>query len=260
MRIVVIGGSGLVGEKLVDRLRQGDDSVVKASPTHGVDTITGEGLQQALHGADVVVDVSNSPSLEGSAAIRFFEASGRRLLAAGQAAGVRHHIALSIVGTDRMQSSGYFRAKKIQEDLIRTSGIPFSILRSTQFFEFIAGVVQDGGDDYVALAPALVQPISSTEVASALADLAAGEALNATIELAGPDRFRLPDLATEVLTAYEDDRRVIADPYALYSGVELAQQSLLPDDDARIGALRFDDWLRQTLQPADAPATIGNMT
>jgi len=257
MKIVVIGGSGLVGEKLVGRLRQGDDSVVKASPTHGVDTITGEGLDQALQGADVVVDVSNSPSLEGSAATHFFEASSQRLLAAGLAAGVRHHIALSVVGTDRLQSSGYFRGKRIQEDLIKASGIPFSVLRSTQFFEFIAGVVQDGREDYVALSPALVQPISAMEVAGALADLATGEALNDTIELAGPDRFRLPDLATEVLTAYEDDRRVMEDPHALYSGVEVSQQSLLPGQGARIGALRFDDWLRQTLQPAPSPQGSG---
>jgi len=250
MKVVVIGASGRVGVKLVHALRQRDVMVLEASPSSGVNTITGEGLDQALQDAAVVVDVSNSPSLEGSDALRFFEASGRRLLAAGKAAGVKHHIALSIVGTDGLQASGYFRGKKIQEDLIKESGIPYSILRSTQFFEFIAGVVQNGEDDDVAIAPALAQPISRLDVAEALADLSTGEPLNRTVEMAGPERFRLCDVATEVLTAYEDPRQIIADPRALYFGAELTDQSLLPGRDARVAALRFEDWLRQSLQRA----------
>ena len=240
MKIVVIGASGIVGEKLVRHLQQGNDTVVKGSPTHGVNTITGEGLDQALRGADVVVDVSNSPTLDGPGAIGFFEASSRRLLAAGKAAGVKHHIALSIVGTNGLQASGYFRGKKIQEDLIRAAGIPFSIVRSTAFFEFIAGVVQNGGAEDIVLSPVLVQPISAFEVARALAELAAGAPLNRTLELAGPERFRLSDLAAEVLTAYEDRRSVIADSRALYFGAELSDQSLLPGSEARICTLSFE--------------------
>ena len=251
MKIVVIGATGRIGEKLVDRLRQGGFTVVEASPSRGVNTVTGEGLDEALRDAAVVVDVSNSPSQDGSAAQRFFEASGRRLLAAGKAAGVRHHIALSIVGTDGLQANGYFRGKKIQEDLIKESGIPYSILRSTQFFEFIAGAVQNGEADNVAMPPALAQPISRLDVAEALADLATGEPLNRTVEAAGPERIRLSDVAAQVLTAYEDPRRVIADPRAPYFGAEVTDGSLLPGDEARIGALRFEDWLRQRLQPSN---------
>jgi uncharacterized protein YbjT (DUF2867 family) len=198
----------------------------------------------------VVVDVSNSPSLDGADALRFFEASGRRLLAAGKAAGVKHHIALSIVGTDGLQAIGYFRAKKLQEDLIRDSGVPYGILRSTQFFEFIAGVVQDGSQDEVPISPALGQPVSAIDVAEALADLATGEPLNRTVEVAGPERFRLCDVAAEVLTAYEDCRRIIPDWRARYFGAELTDESLLPGREARIGQLRFENWLRQTLQPS----------
>jgi len=250
MTIVVIGATGRTGEKLVDTLRRGDLTVVEASPTRGVNTVTGEGLDQALRDATVVIDVSNSPSLEGSAALRFFEASGRRLLAAGKAAGVQHHIALSIVGTDGLQASDYFRAKKLQENLIKGSGIPYSILRSTQFFEFIADVVQSGEKDDVVISPALAQPVSRIDAAEALADLAQAAPLNDTVELAGPERFRLSDLATEVLCAYEDPRRIIADRHALYFGAELSDRSILPGGAARIGALRFEDWLRQRLQPS----------
>jgi uncharacterized protein YbjT (DUF2867 family) len=254
MKIVVIGGSGRIGEKLVSNLRQADFVVLEASPTYGVNTLTGEGLDQALDGAQVVVDVSNSPWLDMTAALGFFEVSGRRLLAAGRAAGVQHHIALSIVGADGLQASDYFRAKKIQEDLIKASGIPYSILRSTQFFEFIAGLAQDGDEDEVAISPALVQPISGVDVAEALADLATGEPLNRTVEAAGPERFRLSDLAAEVLTAYEDGRRVIADPHARNFGAELTERSLLPGRAARIGVFRFEDWLRESLQPRARPS------
>jgi len=249
MKIVVIGGGGRIGEKLVFNLRQDDLRVLEASPRFGVDTVSGFDLDQALDGAEVVVDCSNSPSLEGEAALRFFEASGRRLLAAGRAAGVRHHVALSIVGTDRLQASGYFRAKKLQEDLIKASGLPYSLLRSTQFFEFIAKVVQEDSGGDVVVAPARVQPISGLDVAEALADLATGEPLNRTVEVAGPECFRLPDLAAEVLTAYEDRRRIIADPHAPYFGARLDDASLLPGADAHIASLRFEDWLRDSLQP-----------
>ena len=249
MKIVVIGGSGRIGSRLVRRLHQDGVTVIGASPTSGVDTVTGEGLDRALDGATVIVDVSNSPSLEGPDALRFFEISGRRLLAAGQAAGVQHHVALSIVGTDGLQDIGYFRAKKLQEDLIKDSGVPFSILRSTQFFEFIAGVVQDGSKDDVMITPAMGQPVSAVDVAEALAELATGEPLNRTVELAGPERFRLCDIAAEVMTAYEDPRQLIADWQARYFGAELKGHSLLPATDCRIGGFRFEDWLRETLQP-----------
>lgn len=249
MKIVVIGGGGRIGRKLVFNLRQDDYRVLEASPSFGVDAISGFGLDEALDGADVMVDVSNSPTLDGDSALRFFETTGLRLAAAARTAGVRHHVALSIVGTDRLQASAYFRAKKRQEDLIKASGLPFSILRSTQFFEFIAGVVQDGARGEVAISRACVQPISSLDVANALAGLATGEPLNDTVEIAGPERFRLSDLAIEVLTAYEDSRRVVPDPAATYFGATLEETSLLPGRNARIAALRFDDWLRSSLQP-----------
>lgn len=249
MKIVVIGGGGRIGEKLVFNLRQDDFRVLEASPSYGVDAVSGFGLDQALEGAEVMVDVSNSPSLEGDGPLRFFEAAGRRLIAAARVAGVRHHVVLSVVGTDHLQASPYFRAKKLQEEIVEASGLPFSILRSTQFFEFIAGVVQDGSAGDVVISPAMVQPISGQDVAETLADLATSDPLNRTVEVAGPERFRLPDLAVEVLTAYEDPRRVIADAGASYFGARLEHESLLPGAAARIAGLRFEDWLRQSLQP-----------
>jgi len=253
MRIVVIGASGRIGEKLVRELRRADQSVVEASPTFGVDAVTGQGLEQALDQAQVVVDVSNSPRLTGEAPLRFFDAAGRRLAAAAGAAGVQHHIALSIVGTDRLLASPYFQAKKRQEDLIEGAGLPYSILRSTQFFEFIAGVVQDGSSGDVVVPPVQVQPLSVVDVVAALADLATGAPLNDTVELAGPDQFRLPDLTADVLTAYEDRRRIIEDPCEPYFGAILEPASLLPTVGARIAPLRFEDWLRESLQPDAAP-------
>lgn len=249
MKIVVIGGSGRIGKKLVRNLQQKGCDVFPASPTFGVDTLTGAGLSEALAGAEIVVDVSNSRSLEGPSALRFFETSGRNLLSAGRAAGVRHHIALSIVGVDRLLPIHYFRAKKVQEDLIKTSGIPFTILRSTQFFEFISDVVQDGTAREIPISPALAQPIAGEDVADTLAEAAFGRALNATLELAGPEQFRLDEIATEIATAHEDGRTVVADVHVRYFGAELEERSLLPGPDARIASLRFDDWLRQTLQP-----------
>ena len=256
MKIVVVGGSGRIGEKLVYNLRQDDYRVLEASPSFGVNTITREGLDQALVGATVVVDVTQSPSLDGPSARAFFETSGRNLLDAGKAAGVQRHIALLIVGTDRLQASGYFQAKKIQEDLIKDSGLPYSILRSTQFFEFISGVVQDGSTREVVISPARVQPIAGVDVARVLADLALSAPLNGTMEVAGPQRFRLDELATEVLTALEDPRQVMPDPDAPYFGARLNDESLLPGADARIATTRFHDWLSAGLQPPPiAPPT-----
>lgn len=254
MKIVVIGGSGRIGEKLVSRLRREGFEVVAASPRHGVDAVTGEGLAAALEGAEVVVDVSNSPSLDGEAALRFFGTAGRTLTAAASAAGVSRYVALSIVGTDRLQASGYFQAKRLQEALIEASGLAFSILRSTQFFEFIAGVVQEGSEADVVISPALAAPISAVDVAAALADLTLGEPLNATVEVAGPERLRLSEVATEVMTAYEDGRCLIADPAAPYFGATLDDEALLPSPGAGVGALRFEDWLRQSLQAQTSPA------
>ena len=250
MKIVVIGGSGRIGTKLVANLRQEDCRVFEASRRDGVDTVTGAGLERALEDAQIVVDVSNSPTLTGEAPLRFFEASGRNLLAAGRAAGVRHHIALSIVGVDRLASIDYFRAKMLQEGLIVESGIPFTIVRSTQFFEFIRDVVQDGTAREIPISPALVQPIAGEDVADALADATFGDARNAWIEIAGPEQWRLDAVATEIATAFEDNRRVVADVHARYFGAELEERSLLPGPEAYIGSLRFEDWLRESLQPA----------
>jgi uncharacterized protein YbjT (DUF2867 family) len=249
MKVVVIGGSGRIGARLVYNLRQDDDRVVEASPTFGVDAVTGLGLDRAMEGAEVVVDCSNAPDLEPQAALRFFEAAGRRLAEAGRAVGVRHHVVLSIVGTDRLQQAGYFRAKKLQEELIKDSGLAYSIVRSTQFFEFIAGVVQNGSPSDVVISPAQAQPISALDVAEALADVATGKPLNGMMEVAGPERFRLAEIAMDVLTAYEDPRRVIADPRAPYFGARLSDTVLLPGAGARIASLRFEDWLRESLQP-----------
>ncbi len=250
MKIVVAGGSGRVGSKLVDDLRQVDCRVLAASPTYGVDTVTGTGLAEALADAEVVVDVTNSPSLDGEAALRFFETSGRNLLAAARGAGVRHHIALSIVGTDGLQASPYFRAKKMQEEMIAASGIPFTIVRSTQFFEFIRDVVQAGSVSEIPISPALVQPIAVEDVADTLADAVFGDPADRMLEIAGPEQFRMNAVATEIATAFEDTRRVVADVHARYFGAELGERSLLPGPDARIAALRFDDWLRHSLRPA----------
>jgi uncharacterized protein YbjT (DUF2867 family) len=249
MKVVVIGGSGRIGEKLVRSLRQEDLRVFEASPTFGVDTVTGVGLAQALEEAEIVVDVSNARSFEGSAALRFFETSGRNLLAAGRRAGVRHHIALSIVGVDGLVASDYFRAKKIQEDLVAASGLPYTILRSTQFFEFISDVVQEGTACEIPISPALVQPIAGEDIADTLADAVFSDPFNAILEVAGPERFRLDEVATEIATAHEDIRRIVPDIHARYFGAELGEHSLLPGPDARIARLRFDDWLRDSLQP-----------
>jgi uncharacterized protein YbjT (DUF2867 family) len=244
MKIVVIGGSGLIGSNLVRRLRQSGHEVVAASPKSGVNAITREGLAEALSGAQVVVDVANSPSWEDDAVLAFFETSTRNLLAAEAAAGVGLHLALSVVGSDRLPDNGYFRAKKAQEDLIKASGRPFTILHATQFFEFVGGIIESGADgDIIRLSPALFQPIASDDVAAALADLAVAPPVNGTVEVAGADAAPLDEIARQFLAAKGDRRRVIADVHARYFGSELDDQSLTPGSKARIGAIRFTDWL-----------------
>jgi uncharacterized protein YbjT (DUF2867 family) len=244
MNVVVIGGSGLIGSRLVSTLRQRGAQVVSASLESGVNTLTGKGLPQVLAGGDVVVDVSNSPSFDDEAAMAFFVTSGRNLLSAEAQAGIRHHVALSIVGIDRLNDSGYFRGKQAQERLIRSAGIPYSILRSTQFFEFLARIADSGSDgDIARVPPALVQPILADEVVSALADISLGPPANATLEVAGPERFRLDELIRRVLLARNDPRQVVADVHARYFGSELDDDSLIPRSMARLAATRLETWL-----------------
>jgi uncharacterized protein YbjT (DUF2867 family) len=244
MKIVVIGGSGLIGTKLVHKLREHGDEAVAASPSSGVNTLTGEGLAEALTSAQVVVDVANSPSFEDKAVLEFFETAGRNLLAAEAAAGVGHHVALSVVGTDRLPASGYLRAKMAQENLITASGIPFTIVRATQFFEFVGSIAQSATDGTtVRLPPALMQPIASDDVAAALADVALGEPINGMVELAGPEPIRQDELVRQFLSATGDARKVITDVHARYYGTEVNDQSLTPGDNPRIGPTRFEDWL-----------------
>jgi uncharacterized protein YbjT (DUF2867 family) len=249
MKIVVIGGSGLIGKKLVNNLRKKGHEVVAASPSSGVNTLTGEGLAEALAGAQIVVDVANSPSFEDKAVLEFFEKAGRNIHASEAAAGVGHHIALSVVGTDRLLSSGYFRAKMAQENLIKASKIPYTIVRSTQFFEFVGGIAQSATEgETVRLSPALVQPIVSDDVAAILADIVAEQPLNGMIEIAGPEPVRLDELVRQFLSANHDTRKVITDANARYFGTELNDQSLTPGDNPRLGPTRFQDWLKQTAQ------------
>jgi uncharacterized protein YbjT (DUF2867 family) len=248
MKIVIIGGSGLIGTKLVNKLRPLGHEVVAASPTSGVNTITGEGLATALAGAQVVVDVANSPSWEDKAVLEFFETSGRNLLAAEAVAGVGHHVALSVVGTERLLASGYFRAKMAQENLIKASPVPYTIVRATQFFEFVGGIAQSATDGQtVRLSPALVQPIVSDDVAAALTEVTLGTPVNGTVELAGPEPIRLDELVRQFLSAHRDARKVTTDVHALYFGIELNDQSLTPGDNPRIGPTRFEDWLSRSI-------------
>ena len=247
MKIVVIGGSGLIGKKLVNNLRQQGHEVLAASPSSGVNTLTGEGLAQALTGAQVVVDVANSPSFEDKEVLEFFETSGRNLLAAEAAAGVGHHVALSVVGTDRLLASGYFRAKLAQENLIKTAKIPYTIVRATQFFEFVGSIAQSATDGQtVRLPPALTQPIVSDDVAAALAEIAVEQPLNGTIELAGPEPIRMDELVRRFLSANRDARKVTTDARAGYFGTAVNDQSLTPGDHPRLGPTRFDDWLSRS--------------
>jgi uncharacterized protein YbjT (DUF2867 family) len=248
MKIVVIGGSGLIGTKLVNKLRESGHEALAASPSSGVNSITGEGLPEALAGAQAVVDVTNSPSWEDKAVLEFFETSTRNLLAAEVAAGVKHHVALSVVGTERLLQSGFFRAKMAQEDLIKASKFPYTIVRSTQFFEFVNGIAQSATDGQtVRLSPAFIQPIVSDDVADALAEVTLGVPVNGTVELAGPERLRLDELVRRFLRAKQDARQVVTDVHARYFGIELNDQSLTPGDNPRIGPTRFEDWLSRSV-------------
>lgn len=244
MKIVVIGGTGRIGSNVVVRLRKRGHEVVAAAPETGVDTITGKGLAAALVGADAVLDVSNSPSNEDEAALAFFRTSGRNLLAASSAAKVKHYIALSIVGADRLKQSGYMRAKLAQESLIAASGLPYTILRSTPFFEFTGAVIASGADgDEIRISPALVQPIAADDTAAVLADVVVSSPANGMVEVAGPELFPFDEQARRYLAANGDRRHVIADAQALYFGSELDDHSLTPGPNPRLGMIRFADWL-----------------
>jgi uncharacterized protein YbjT (DUF2867 family) len=247
MKIVVIGGSGLIGSKLVIKLREHGHDAVAASPKSGVDTLTGEGLAEALKGASVVVDVSNSPSFEDAPVIKFFETSTRNLLAYEAAAGVGHHVALSVVGSERLLQSGYFRAKIAQENMIKGSSIPYSIVRATQFFEFVKGIADFSTDgNKVRLPHALIQPIAADDVATAVGRIAMGSPLNGTVEVGGPQQFHLDELVRLGLAARKDPREVVADPHARYYAAELSERTLVPDHEARLGEMRFEDWLKRS--------------
>ena len=250
MKIVVIGGTGLIGSKLVGKLRENGHQAVPASLDSGVNTLTGEGLAEALEGAEVVVDVTNSPSFEDEAVMQFFETSTRNILDAEEAAGVRHHVALSVVGTERLAESGYFRAKIAQEKLIKESSIPYSIVHATQFFEFINGIVDAATDgNKVHLAPVQIQPMAAEDVASAVAGISVGSPVNGIVEVGGPQRFSLDELGRLDLVARHDPREVVTDPDARYFGAKLGEHTLVPGDDASLAETRFEDWLGQSLTP-----------
>jgi uncharacterized protein YbjT (DUF2867 family) len=247
MKIVVIGGTGLIGSKTVAILRQRGHEVIAASPVNGINTITGEGLKGALAGAQVVIDLANSPSFEDKAVLEFFETSGRNLLAAEAAAGVRHHVALSIVGTDRAPDNGYFRAKVAQEKLIEASGIPYTIIRSTQFLEFLRAIADSSADgNRIRLSPGLFQPIAADDVAVIVADVALAAPRNGIVEIAGPERAPFNQVVARYLRALGDQREVVSDPEARYWGGRVEEQSLVPLAEARLGRIGLDEWLRRS--------------
>jgi uncharacterized protein YbjT (DUF2867 family) len=248
VKIVVVGGTGLIGSKVVTKLREHGHEAISASPDSGVDTLTGAGLPDVLEGAAVVLDVSNSPSFEEAAALKFFETSTRNLLAAEANAGVRHHVALSVVGTDRLGMSGYFRGKAAQEKLITQSPIPYSIVHATQFFEFVKTIAEAAVDgDTVRVPPVLIQPMAADDIAAAVGKVTVGTPLNGILEIAGPEQFRFDELVRRALAARNDPRQVVADPHARYFGYELAERTLMPGTDAKLGATHFDDWLEMTV-------------
>ncbi len=250
MKIVVIGGTGLIGSKTVAILRQGGHEVAAASPNTGVNTITGDGLDEAMAGTQVVIDLANSPSFEDKAVLEFFETSGRNLLAAEVAAGVRHHVALSIVGIDR-SDNGYFRAKVAQEKLIVTSGIPYTIVRSTQFLEFLGAIAVSGADrNTVRISPGLFQPIAADNVAASVADVAVAAPRNGIVEIAGPERAPFSDIVARYLKAVGDPREVVSDPEARYFGGRVEERSLVPLGEARLGRIGFDEWYRRSREKA----------
>lgn len=253
MKIVVIGGTGLIGSKLVNKLREHGHEVVAAAPNTGVNTLTGEGLAEVLKNASVVVDVSNSPSWDDAAVLNFFETSTRNLLSYEAAAGVRHHVALSVVGTERLAESGYFRAKIAQEKLIKESAIPYTIIHATQFFEFIKGIADISiVDGKVHVPPVLFQPMAADDVASAVAKVAVGQPENGTVEIGGPEKFRMDELVRRRLASLKDSREVVADRNALYSGANINDGTLVPGANARLGQTRFETWL--TLPAAQIPS------
>lgn len=247
MKIVVIGGTGLIGSKLVNKLREHGHEAVAAAPNTGVNTLTGEGLAEVLKGASVAVDVSNSPSWEDSAVLKFFETSTRNLLTYEAAAGIGHHVALSVVGTDQMSESGYFRAKIAQEKLVKESPVPYTIIHATQFFEFLKGLADismEGGK--VHLPPVQFQPMAADDVASATARVAVDPPVNGIVEIGGPEQFRLDELVRRRLASLNDPREVITDPEALYSGAKINEKTLVPGNNARLGETRFETWLAQS--------------
>jgi len=254
MKIAVIGGTGLIGSRLVKKLRDRKYEVIAASPSSGINSVTGEGLADALEGASVVVDVTNSPSWEDAAVLAFFETSTRNLLASEKEAGVGHHVALSVVGTERLLESGFFRAKMAQENLIKNSAIPYTIVRATQFFEFVKSIVDFSTEGAtVRLPAALIQPMAADDVASAVARVAMGPPLNRIVEIGGPERFRLDELARLDLSARKDPRKVITDPQGRYYGVKVTEKSLLPGDDAELSETRFEKWRHQVAARKSKP-------
>jgi uncharacterized protein YbjT (DUF2867 family) len=256
MKIVVIGGSGLIGSRLVAKLSALGHEAVPASPNSGVNTLTGEGLAEVLNGANVVVDVSNSPSFEAAAVLNFFETSTRNLLSYEAAAGVGHHVALSVVGAERLPESGYLRAKVAQEKLIKEGPIPYSIVHATQFFEFVNRIADEATtDNTVRLPPVRFQPIAADDVVAAVAKVTTGAPLNSTVEVGGPEQFRFDELIRLGLSARNDKREVVADPHAPYFGTELSDRSLVPDDGAELGQIRFEEWLKTSATPITKSAT-----
>jgi len=250
MKIVVIGGTGLIGSRLVKKLREQGQEVVAAAPSSGVNSLTGEGLANALKGASVAVDVTNSPSWEDAAVLKFFETSTRNLLDCEAGAGVKHHVALSVVGTERLLESGFFRAKIAQENLIKASQSLYSIVRATQFFEFVQTLADlSTKDNEVRVPPVLIQPMAADDVASALAKIATSPPVNGIVEIGGPERFRLDELIRRDLSARKDPREVISDPHGRYYGIAVSEKTLVPGDDARLGETRFESWL-QAAKPA----------
>jgi uncharacterized protein YbjT (DUF2867 family) len=247
MKIFINGGTGLIGSKTAAILRQGGHEVVAGSPKSGINSITGEGLQEAMTGAQVVIDLANAPSWEDQAVLEFFQTSGRNILAAETATGVKHHLALSIVGTDRMPDNGYFRAKVAQEKVIETGGIPYTIIRSTQFMEFLGGIADSGTEgNVVRLSPGLFQPIASDDVAALVADVALEAPRNGIVEIAGPERAPFNEIIARYLKAVGDPREVVSDPEARYFGGRVEQQSLVPMGEARLGRIGLDEWIRRS--------------
>jgi len=254
MKLVIIGGTGLIGSKVVTMLRKEGHEAVAASPHTGVNTLTAEGLADVLQGSSVVVDVSNPPSFEEAVSMKFFTTSTRNLLSYEAEAGVKHHVVLSVVGIERLPGYGYFRAKVAQEDLIKASSIPYSIVRATQFFEFVTRIAASATDgNIVRLPPVLLQPIAADDVATAVGKIALGTPVNGMFEIAGPETFRLDEVVRQALRARRDPREVVADPHARYFGGIASERTLVPDEDARLGEIRFQEWLGQPMTVPAAP-------